>query len=146
MPGWFSSSGGAKEDGGSSSYASLDEENGSAPAFFSNPLMSSQESKPPKEEWGKKIDEEFKSCCPNLSYEQRFYGFWICLGVGMALNVFAWAALFVSNYEGFAVLYTLGNITALCAAGFFTGPARQIKGGHHLRGGMTLLLIDQPAH
>jgi hypothetical protein len=62
----------------------------------------------------------------------RFYGFWICLAVGAALNIFAWVALWVANYEGFAVLYSLGNITALCAAGFFTGPARQVKGSPSL--------------
>ena len=46
----------------------------------------------------------------------------------MVLAVFAWLCLFTAKYAAFAVIYTLGNIVALAATGFFVGPSKQIKG------------------
>jgi hypothetical protein len=75
------------------------------------------------------LPSQLTGCCPKLTYTQRAYGFGICMGIGMFMNVVGWLLMFQKNYVGFAVLYTFGNVVALCATGFFTGPKKQCKVG-----------------
>jgi hypothetical protein len=51
------------------------------------------------------------------------------MGIGVFMNIVGWLLMFQKNYVGFAVLYTVGNLVALCATGFFTGPKKQCKVG-----------------
>merc|ERR1712226_839838 len=66
-------------------------------------------------------------CCPKMSRETRVYGFFACFFIGMALSFVGWLTLLSQNYESFAVLYTFGNVVALCSSGFLVGPCKQVK-------------------
>ena len=65
-----------------------------------------------------------------LSRTQRLYGFGICLAVGMLISILVFfialersslqSTIFLTfgKIEGFAVLYTFGNIVSLLGTGF----------------------------
>eukprot|EP00301_Raphidiophrys_heterophryoidea_P021573 c5963_g1_i1.p1 GENE.c5963_g1_i1~~c5963_g1_i1.p1 ORF type:complete len:182 (-),score=22.51 c5963_g1_i1:256-759(-) len=65
--------------------------------------------------------------CPSLSRTQRLYGFAICLAIGIIITFVGWLTLLTGNIAAFAVLYTVGNIIALCSSGFLVGPCKQVK-------------------
>ena len=73
---------------------------------------------------GKSI--EFAQNCPSLSFKQRLWGFGICFVAGLGLGVIGAFMLFV-NIIAFAVLYSIGNVLALCSTLFLVGPVRQLK-------------------
>jgi hypothetical protein len=58
------------------------------------------------------------SCCPELDLKTRIIGFTITFLLGIALLFMSLGALggvFLGSPTWFAFLYTLGNITSLCA-------------------------------
>eukprot|EP00128_Syssomonas_multiformis_P008605 Colp12_sorted_trinity150504_noHs@3062 len=79
---------------------------------------------PEEEEQG--IMSEFNDQC-SLSKTQRLYGFGICFVVGLLMSIMATVAFAFGNLTGFAVLYTLGNVTSLASACFVAGPWSHVK-------------------
>jgi len=75
------------------------------------------------------ITAELGGLCPSLTYKQRVMGAASCLALGLVIDLFATMALFMgrAHVADYAILYTLGNMTAICGSGFLVGPARQAK-------------------
>lgn len=69
--------------------------------------------------------------CPNLSFRDRIIGFTASAGIGWLLSFIGTMTLLggpsAKNITSFAVLYVLGNVTALCATGFLLGPRSQCR-------------------
>lgn len=68
--------------------------------------------------------------CPGLTLQQRAIGFAVCLAVGLLLDFFSFgkmAQAFRGHPERYAVMYTIGNITAMAGTFFLAGPMRQLK-------------------
>lgn len=67
----------------------------------------------------------------SLSWSTRVKGFSICFGVGVLMAVLGTLMLALGplgwNLKLFAMLYTLGNITALGSTLFLMGPAKQMS-------------------
>lgn len=70
--------------------------------------------------------EEEDNLC-NLSWETRLYGFAGCLVIGIFLSIFGTIQIWFNNWTSFALLYTLGTITALGSTMFLRGPQSQLK-------------------
>mmetsp|Transcript_8821 Transcript_8821/g.14680 ORF Transcript_8821/g.14680 Transcript_8821/m.14680 type:complete len:288 (-) Transcript_8821:153-1016(-) len=70
-------------------------------------------------------------CCPKLTYKQRIYGYATTCAIGWVLSLIGTLVLFggtsAANIRLFIILYVLGNIIALCASGFLSGPAAQCR-------------------
>jgi len=62
-----------------------------------------------------------------LSWSTRIKGFAICFGVGVLVSILGSIMLYTGSVTKFAVLYSLGNIIALCSTCFLMGPVAQIK-------------------
>ncbi|XP_038059632.1 vesicle transport protein SFT2B-like isoform X1 [Patiria miniata] len=65
-----------------------------------------------------------------LSWSTRLKGFIACFVIGCLLSVLSTFALIfptAANLKLFAVLYTLGNITAMASTMFLMGPVKQLK-------------------
>jgi len=64
----------------------------------------------------------------SLSYGTRMKGFGISFTIGILLAGLGCLVLMLNplNVTGFSVLYTLGNITAICSTCFLMGPWKQI--------------------
>jgi hypothetical protein len=63
------------------------------------------------------VTNENASCCPNLSLKTRITGFAITFVIGIILEFLSLPFLpgaFIGE-PTFAILYTLGNITAICS-------------------------------
>jgi hypothetical protein len=75
------------------------------------------------------VSQEIKGLCPGLSYKERLIGALSCAALGLVIDIFATLALFLgkAHVPDFAVLYTLGNLTAICGSAFVVGPCRQLK-------------------
>lgn len=75
------------------------------------------------------LNEELSGLCPTMTYKQRVIGALSCIGLGLILDIFASIAFFMgkAHVADYAVLYTLGNITAICGSGFIVGPMKQAK-------------------
>ncbi|EGG21491.1 hypothetical protein DFA_01377 [Cavenderia fasciculata] len=58
-------------------------------------------------------------------WDDRIIGFGICAGLGLFFSFLGF--LFLTSPSSFAFLYTVGNISMLCATGFIVGPTKQIK-------------------
>jgi hypothetical protein len=61
---------------------------------------------------------ENKSCCPECDFNTRIVGFIITFLIGIILSIMSFGALgglFIGKATGFAILYSLGNITSLCS-------------------------------
>ncbi len=52
--------------------------------------------------------------CPSLSLKHRFMGFGICFCIGMILSFLSTISLSTGNITQFAVIYSFGNIVAMC--------------------------------
>eukprot|EP00808_Paulinella_micropora_P002812 g75786.t1 len=67
-------------------------------------------------------------CC-ELSRQDRLYGFAACFFLGWVLSFLSWFAIpdLASRPEKFAVLYTSGNLVALCSTLFLWGPCAQLR-------------------
>lgn len=63
--------------------------------------------------------------CVTLTYKQRMYGFGCCFTLGVMVSLLAF--LYWGDLVKFAVLYSIGNIIALCSTMFLMGPAKQVK-------------------
>ncbi|GBG73987.1 hypothetical protein CBR_g17698 [Chara braunii] len=70
------------------------------------------------------MQDELNEMC-NLTYEQRMYGFGICLGLGILCAFLSSLLLF--SPTRFAIVYTFANILCLGSTGFLIGPLRQVK-------------------
>lgn len=70
---------------------------------------------------------ENESVCPTLSFKTRLTGFFACFVIGLIFNVFSWVTVFMGDYIGFAMLFTLGNISAISGSLFLAGPLKQAK-------------------
>ncbi len=58
------------------------------------------------------------SCCPDCTLKTRIIGFVITFILGFILLILSFGALggvFLGQVGWFAILYSLGNITALCS-------------------------------
>lgn len=84
--------------------------------------------KPEEKTWQDEMEEEFDEMC-GLTRTQRLYGFGICFALGWLVSFLACFALpqIGSNPAKFALLYTLGNIIALCSTCCMWGPCHQAK-------------------
>lgn len=71
--------------------------------------------------------QENKSCFPTMSYEKRFQGFVALFVMGWILSIVGVVAISFGNITGFVILYTFGNVIALCSTFFLMGPWRQLK-------------------
>ncbi|KDO28142.1 hypothetical protein SPRG_06189 [Saprolegnia parasitica CBS 223.65] len=73
--------------------------------------------------------EEAGCGCQKLTKKQRMIGFGICFGLGYVISFISTFALLAGSRNGakFGILYSLGNIIALCGSGFLVGPAQQVK-------------------
>uniref|UniRef100_A0A6B2LMW9 Vesicle transport protein n=1 Tax=Arcella intermedia TaxID=1963864 RepID=A0A6B2LMW9_9EUKA len=67
------------------------------------------------------------SLCTSLSYKKRIIGFVVCTVLGVLLSLGGTFFLFTSNFTGFGIMYSLGNIIAISATMFLMGPVKQIK-------------------
>uniref|UniRef100_A0A7S2W1V2 Vesicle transport protein n=1 Tax=Rhizochromulina marina TaxID=1034831 RepID=A0A7S2W1V2_9STRA len=73
--------------------------------------------------------EELKALCPKLTLRQRIYGAAACVAIGFTLDFMASLAFLggKAHVADYAVLYTLGNVTAIAGSAFVVGPARQCR-------------------
>lgn len=62
-----------------------------------------------------------------LSWSTRIKGFAICFILGIVLSIMGTICLFFLNYILFAILYTIGNLTAMASTCFLMGPLSQLK-------------------
>jgi hypothetical protein len=67
------------------------------------------------------------SCCPTLTLTERVYGCVGCFILGIGIGFAGWVQWTFENVAAFAVLYTIGNIVAICGSFFLMGPARQCR-------------------
>mmetsp|Transcript_6439 Transcript_6439/g.9658 ORF Transcript_6439/g.9658 Transcript_6439/m.9658 type:complete len:173 (+) Transcript_6439:68-586(+) len=67
-------------------------------------------------------ESEMCGACPSLSYQNRVIGFVTCMVVGYFISFMGTAMLISGGVSEFAVLYTLGNVIALCGSAFLIGP------------------------
>lgn len=72
-------------------------------------------------------DQENKSLCPTLPWKYRLIGFAACFIVGLVFGIFSWISVFLGNYVGFGLMYTLANIAAIVSSFFLAGPLTQAK-------------------
>ena len=75
------------------------------------------------------LNSEMSGLCPSLTYKQRIIGAASCAALGLIIDIFATLALFMGKAHAadYAVLYTVGNMTAICGSAFVVGPCRQVK-------------------
>ena len=76
--------------------------------------------------------------CFGLTYKQRIIGFACCFVAGALISFVSTFTVF--NIKRFAVLYSLGNIVALCGTGFLVGPCRQLKNMFHKKRVITTIV------
>jgi len=62
-----------------------------------------------------------------LSWSTRIKGFAICFGLGLFISILGSIMFYTGSTTKFAILYSLGNIVALCSTCFLMGPVAQIK-------------------
>ncbi|XP_071487258.1 vesicle transport protein SFT2A-like [Diadema antillarum] len=65
-----------------------------------------------------------------LSWSTRIKGFIACFVIGCSLSILGSLLLFIPTSSGlklFALLYSLGTVTALCGTLFLVGPVNQLK-------------------
>jgi len=76
-----------------------------------------------------------ESCCPKLSYQQRLYGFIACFSLGWIMSALGSITLFTnksaSRFGQFGIIYGFGQLIALCATFFLSGPAKACKTVFH---------------
>lgn len=65
--------------------------------------------------------------CPTLTFQQRVIGFFICLSVGVLMEIGAFMALFQKEFTTFAIVNTLANMVAIGGTMFLSGPKNQVK-------------------
>ncbi len=75
------------------------------------------------------VEEGMDECFPSLTYQQRLWGFGLCLALGMVLSYMS--GFYLVRPAKFAMLYTTGNLFALCSTMFLMGPAAQIQRMFH---------------
>mmetsp|Transcript_33991 Transcript_33991/g.109111 ORF Transcript_33991/g.109111 Transcript_33991/m.109111 type:complete len:180 (+) Transcript_33991:329-868(+) len=76
------------------------------------------------------IEDECCDFCPKLTYKQRLIGFAVCFGVGMLLEFGSFLRIIelIQGKPGpFAIMYSVGNIVAICGSFFLAGPKKQVK-------------------
>ena len=64
-------------------------------------------------------------CGLDLTWEQRFWGFVICIGVGTVFGIMSVIFLFLVAFTSFALFYTFANILYLSSTFFLVGPKSQ---------------------
>lgn len=76
------------------------------------------------------VDKFFFELCPQLTIQQRLFGYAGCLGIGFILNIGSWTRL-VKLAQGepgpFVTLFTIGNIISIFGSFFLNGPYAQGK-------------------
>mmetsp|Transcript_16068 Transcript_16068/g.24218 ORF Transcript_16068/g.24218 Transcript_16068/m.24218 type:complete len:190 (-) Transcript_16068:193-762(-) len=83
-----------------------------------------------KREWYEEVEQEVCSLFPEMTYQQRLIGCFSCIAFGFLLSMgslFRLVQLLEGNPGPFALMYSIGNIVALCASCFLYGPWSQIK-------------------
>lgn len=103
--------------------------------------MFGQSTNPPHE----RIDEADTANTPNergviqealdtssLSWSTRVQGFAACFVIGLFISILATVMFSITlNLYTFGILYTLGNVVAICSTLFLMGPVNQIKRMFH---------------
>jgi len=95
---------------------------------------------PPEE---KTFSQEFDETC-SMSRTTRLYGFAGCFVAGWIITIISLFALpqIISHPEKFAILYTVGNVVALCSTMFLWGPCKQLKDMFKpIRAGATIVYL-----
>ena len=76
-----------------------------------------------------------ESCCPKLSYQQRLYGFIGCFSAGWLMSVLGSIILFTDKtqkrFGKFGIVYGFGQLIALFATFFLSGPQKACKTVFH---------------
>ncbi|KAF8286947.1 putative Got1/Sft2-like family [Trypanosoma cruzi] len=72
-------------------------------------------------------EDETENLCPSLSFQERVIGFAVCLGLGFLLSIFAWVSIFALDFNTFAVINTVSNVTSIGSTMFLCGPMAQLK-------------------
>ncbi len=69
------------------------------------------------------------TACPSLTVKQRFYGFIGCLIFGLLCAILAIVGIYLKILPAykFAILYSLGNLSAIGSTLFLVGPSAQLK-------------------
>merc|ERR1711865_1329807 len=76
------------------------------------------------------VNEFVNDNCPSLTYKQRLIGFVVLASLGYLLafgSFFRVARCLAGDCVNFALIYSLGNVIALCATFFLMGPCSQLK-------------------
>mmetsp|Transcript_1092 Transcript_1092/g.1743 ORF Transcript_1092/g.1743 Transcript_1092/m.1743 type:complete len:264 (+) Transcript_1092:2521-3312(+) len=63
----------------------------------------------------------------SLSYEQRLWGFGICVASASVCGILSVVGLFIGDLSLFAIFYTLSNLTYLGSTFFLMGPKAQFE-------------------
>ena len=75
-------------------------------------------------------EDSLSSLFPELSFRERLIGFACCYALGFLISLSSFGS-FSEFLAGeplrFAILYSMGNLTSLCATLFFVGFKRQFK-------------------
>lgn len=74
--------------------------------------------------------DEISEMCPQLTYQQRIYGFAACFTIGWLISSMSFQFfkdLVDGNPVPFVIIYSLGNIISLLSSMFLCGPARQLR-------------------
>jgi hypothetical protein len=83
-------------------------------------------------------DESLASLFPSLSFKERMTGFLVCILLGLLISLSSFGSFsdLIAGYPArFAILYSFGNLTSLCATMFLVGPKQQYQNmtSHHRR-------------
>merc|ERR1711865_153215 len=77
-----------------------------------------------------KLEDQLEENCPSLTWTQRLIGFVLCCGVGMLLTLgsfFRFSKCLSGDCSSFAIIYSVGNLIAIAATFFLTGPVKQFN-------------------
>lgn len=73
------------------------------------------------------VPQENNSLCPSLPWKYRLVGFASCFAVGLVFSIISWISVFLANYVGFGLMFTLANLFAIAGSFFLAGPLAQAK-------------------
>ena len=91
-------------------------------------MLTGEPQKPPTV--AQQVEDEVCAFCPKLTYKQRLIGFVCCFGTGVLLEFGSFIRI-VELVKGdpapFAIMYSIGNVVAICGSFFLAGPLKQVK-------------------
>ncbi|KAJ9466148.1 putative vesicle transport protein SFT2B-like [Diplonema papillatum] len=75
--------------------------------------------------------EESTSWFPSLSWQDRVYGFFLCVGLGFLCSMLAWASFYLGHIVRYSILLSIGNLVSLLSTGFLVGFQKQAQTMFH---------------